>query len=578
MITPALAAQRRRPVVLEVRHQFGRTRRPLLLLRAVSRPRGTRRRRAGRGGGGGPSHHRSSARPRLHAGRSRRHGRPDGASSAPSALNRNLRWAEERGLNSLSMLTYLRVTHHVTKDARYDAAARELVTRHGYAMNLLYPKVTLGVGGGNQSDDEMAFMNYYHLLKYEQDPVVRGRGREVAARVLATGAARAQPVLQPGRSDRPEGPDVHDGVRGRGAHAARGGLARRHDRHPATLSDRSRRSRDRTTRTGSISGRSTRTSGPTPRRPSACGPATARCCPSTSGWSSTGTSIRTRSITRAPGARLADGTSFLLPYYMALYHQVIGSPAAAPVAASGYRGIWYMNEKVGGEYVYKYSGGFATYPQWHAPIAIHAPAVQTTFFVLGGSGGTVSESGDRLVHLVGAFDHRTGLVSRPVRLLDKQTEDAHDNPVLSIDGAGHLWVFSAAHGTSRPAYIHRSMRPTTSARGSWSRRRTSRTRNPGTCLGAASSCSCTRGTSRGSDRCTAVDRGTAGRGPRQRNWRTSTWATIRSRGRSATAWRPPSTCIPRRDAPARASTIGRTSTTSRRRMPGARGPRSRAGR
>ena len=32
-----------------------------------------------------------------------------------------------------------------------------------------------------------------------------------------------------------------------------------------------------------------------------------------------------------------------------------------------------MNEKVGGEYVYKYSGGFATYPQWHAPIAIHAP-------------------------------------------------------------------------------------------------------------------------------------------------------------------------------------------------------------
>ena len=118
-----------------------------------------------------------------------------------------------------------------------------------------------------------------------------------------------------------------------------------------------------------------------------------------------------------------------------------------------------MNEKVGGEYVYKYSGGFATYPQWHAPVAIHAPAVQKTFFVLGGSGGAVSESGDRLVHLVGAFDHRTGEVSRPVRLLDKQTEDAHDNPVLSIDGAGHLWVFSAAHGTSRPAYIHRSRQP-----------------------------------------------------------------------------------------------------------------------
>jgi hypothetical protein len=91
----------------------------------------------------------------------------------PSALNADLRWSDERGLNSLSMLTYLRIAHHLTKDPRYDAAARTLVTRHGYAMNLLHPKVTLGVGGGNQSDDEMAFMNYYHLLKYEQDPVVR---------------------------------------------------------------------------------------------------------------------------------------------------------------------------------------------------------------------------------------------------------------------------------------------------------------------------------------------------------------------------------------------------------------------
>jgi hypothetical protein len=92
---------------------------------------------------------------------------------SPSALNLTPRWIDERGLNSLSMLTYLRVAHHVTGDARYDAAARDLVTRHGYAMNLLYPKVTLGVGGGNQSDDEMAFMNYYHLLKYERDPVVK---------------------------------------------------------------------------------------------------------------------------------------------------------------------------------------------------------------------------------------------------------------------------------------------------------------------------------------------------------------------------------------------------------------------
>jgi hypothetical protein len=91
----------------------------------------------------------------------------------PTALNLTPRWIDERGLNSLSMLTYLRIASHMTGDARYDEAARDLVSRHGYAMNLLYPKVTLGVGGGNQSDDEMAFMNYYHLLKYERDPVVK---------------------------------------------------------------------------------------------------------------------------------------------------------------------------------------------------------------------------------------------------------------------------------------------------------------------------------------------------------------------------------------------------------------------
>ncbi len=91
----------------------------------------------------------------------------------PAALNGSPQWLEERGLNSLSMLTYLRIAHHVTGEVRYDSAARELVARHGYAMNLLQPKVTPGVGGGNQSDDEMAFMNYYHLLHYEPDPVVR---------------------------------------------------------------------------------------------------------------------------------------------------------------------------------------------------------------------------------------------------------------------------------------------------------------------------------------------------------------------------------------------------------------------
>ena len=43
--------------------------------------------------------------------------------------------------------------------------------------------------------------------------------------------------------------------------------------------------------------------------------------------------------------------------------------------------------------------------------------------------------------------------------MDKGTDDAHDNPTLQIDDDGYLWIFSNAHGTQRPAYIHRSTEP-----------------------------------------------------------------------------------------------------------------------
>lgn len=121
----------------------------------------------------------------------------------------------------------------------------------------------------------------------------------------------------------------------------------------------------------------------------------------------------------------------------------------------GYRGIWYFNQPSGDRYVYKYSGGFATYPQQHAPIAIYSKEANKTFFCYG---GTV-EGKRELLHMVSYYDHSTGEVPRPTILLNKQTEDAHDNPTLSIDGQGHLWIFSSAHGTSRPSYLHRSRKP-----------------------------------------------------------------------------------------------------------------------
>src|ERR1035437_10103377 len=123
----------------------------------------------------------------------------------------------------------------------------------------------------------------------------------------------------------------------------------------------------------------------------------------------------------------------------------------------GYRGIWYYNQATKDEYKFKYSGGMATYPQQHVPIAIYSPQANKTFFC---HGGTTTGQGKReLLHMVSYFDHATGKVARPTILLNKHTGDAHDNPTISIDAAGYIWIFSSSHGTARPSYIHRSKQP-----------------------------------------------------------------------------------------------------------------------
>lgn len=91
----------------------------------------------------------------------------------PGELNQNPRWIVERGLNSLSVLAYLKVAEHITGEARYGQAYRGLIERHGYAANAMIAKLSTGPGSGNQSDDEMAFMAYYNLIRYESDPKLR---------------------------------------------------------------------------------------------------------------------------------------------------------------------------------------------------------------------------------------------------------------------------------------------------------------------------------------------------------------------------------------------------------------------
>lgn len=130
-------------------------------------------------------------------------------------------------------------------------------------------------------------------------------------------------------------------------------------------------------------------------------------------------------------------------------------PLTLNKADNGYRGIWYSNQPSNDEYVYKYSGGLGTYPANHYPFSVYAKEVNKTFFCYGGT----DEGGKTLLHMVSYFDHKTGKVPRPTIVLDKKTDNAHDNPVMNIDSAGYIWIFSTAHGTNTPSYIHKSRKP-----------------------------------------------------------------------------------------------------------------------
>lgn len=123
--------------------------------------------------------------------------------------------------------------------------------------------------------------------------------------------------------------------------------------------------------------------------------------------------------------------------------------------ANGFKGIWYMIQPTGNEYAYKYSGGLGTYPANHRPFAVYSKEVNKTFFCFGGT----NDQNNTLLHNVSYYDHKTKKIANPTIVLDKRTVDAHDNPVISLDAEGHIWIFSTSHGVERASYISKSTKP-----------------------------------------------------------------------------------------------------------------------
>lgn len=88
----------------------------------------------------------------------------------PDLLNRDPSWIAEKGLNSLQILSALKVAYHITGEARFDSVYHYLIDVENYDDNTIGAKY---LGEINHSDDELAFLAYYPLLQLEHDPDLR---------------------------------------------------------------------------------------------------------------------------------------------------------------------------------------------------------------------------------------------------------------------------------------------------------------------------------------------------------------------------------------------------------------------
>ena len=87
-----------------------------------------------------------------------------------------------RGLNGTEIMSHLRVAYHITGDPRYQQAFQYLVEAHAYDENVRKAHDYMKVAIINHSDDELLFLSYYPLLRYEPDPARRAIWQEAVTK------------------------------------------------------------------------------------------------------------------------------------------------------------------------------------------------------------------------------------------------------------------------------------------------------------------------------------------------------------------------------------------------------------
>ncbi len=88
---------------------------------------------------------------------------------SPDLFNHDPDWAAERGINSLEMLSYLKVAYHVSGNRKYERVYRELIEKHHFAENARHAKV-YNPSWRTHIDDGLLPLVYLALFLYEKDP------------------------------------------------------------------------------------------------------------------------------------------------------------------------------------------------------------------------------------------------------------------------------------------------------------------------------------------------------------------------------------------------------------------------
>jgi hypothetical protein len=90
------------------------------------------------------------------------------ANWSPEYVNGKDGWAD-RGLQSLEILSFLNVAHHITGASKYLEASKYLREGHDYHINAISGRAVFPPNMVVPWDNNLSFLSYWGLLKYEQD-------------------------------------------------------------------------------------------------------------------------------------------------------------------------------------------------------------------------------------------------------------------------------------------------------------------------------------------------------------------------------------------------------------------------